>query len=1039
VVPAHLQIAVLGPLAARAGEQPVALGGPRQRSVLALLVLSAGRPVPTDRIVDDLWGDDAPRTAHRTVHSYVARLRHEFGAAASTLHRIDHGYQLDLAGDDLDAARFEALVERARQESEAGDHAAARADAEAAFDLWRGAPYADLADSPFLAAEVARLDHVRLDAVELLAQACLALDRPGDALPLLEHLVRQHPLREHLTALLMQALYATGRQADALRAFERCRRRLAADLGVDPSSELRDLHEAVLAQRRQLRIPAPRPASDASPRPAVANLPPRNRSFSGRDPLLAQIDRGLRESPDVARLVPAVALHGLGGVGKTQLALEYAHRRVAAGSTVWWIPADDPVTVSAGLVALARRLGLGEGADEQQSLHVLFVDLRRRPDWLLVFDNADSPEQVEEYLPFAGPGHVLVTSRNPAWGRLASTLAVPVFTRTESTTFLQARTRSTGAEREARTLGALADVVGDLPLALEQASAYVESTGMDVNDYVAIFTRRRPALAGRGRPDGDAHRLDTTWRLAFEGVSESPGAADFLLLCAHLAPESIPVGLLAPHLPLRSADPDDDPALAVADAVGQLLRYSLVDRDERGLRMHRLVQGAARDRSPRIERIACLRTAVDVLAAVAPSTPDDPRTWPVWERLPAHVLAVAGHAEALGVRSPTLTGLLRSTARYLTSRASYPAAIRTLELALRLVPDVGVRARIDAELLTDLGTVLDASGDVRAAVEAHRRALATLEADGDVPPLQIGRALARLGRALHCAGSGAVAVDELARALAILDEHGTPGETVLVLTDLGYAQWAAHELSASEESFCRALAAAESGGTADGPAAALALSGLGMVRQDRGDLEGALQLQTRVLATFEAVFGPTHPWVGETLDKIGYTLQLLGRLDESVAMSQRAVATLEQVFGVDDPRVGMALTNQGLALHLAGSLEEARAAQERALQMLLTAYDDGHVHVQLARRRLAAVLLDLDDPERAAALLETALVNEERALGPQHPDVGRTLVRLAIARLRAGDVRGGSALARRARAVVVSSLGADDPEARSLVAELGTS
>ncbi len=248
-----MEFRILGPLEAIQEGRPLALGAHKQRALLALLLLRRGEVVLADRLIDELWGEQPPRAAGKSVQVYVSQLRKALGDGLLETH--GRGYLLRVAPQDVDAGRFERLLERGRALLAAGDARGAAATLRDALALWRGPPLADFTYEAFAQREIARLEELRLAAVEERVEADLALGRHTELVGELEALVHEHPLRERLRAQLMLALYRAGRQAEALSAYHNARRTLVDELGLEPSRELQDLERAILTQAAQLDAP----------------------------------------------------------------------------------------------------------------------------------------------------------------------------------------------------------------------------------------------------------------------------------------------------------------------------------------------------------------------------------------------------------------------------------------------------------------------------------------------------------------------------------------------------------------------------------------------------------------------------------------------------------------------------------------------------------------------------------------------------------------------------------------------------------------
>jgi DNA-binding SARP family transcriptional activator len=318
---------ILGPLEVSDEGRLLDLEGVRQRQLLALLLLHPNEVVSADELIDQLWGGDPPPTAAKSLQVYVSRLRKALGRDNLLLTRSG-GYTLALDPDDLDAARFERLVERGRGRLAAGDAEGAAADLNDALRLWRGRPLADFAYEAFALTEIARLEELRLSCLEERIDADLGRGHHAELSAELEALVVAHPLRERLRGQLMLALYRSGRQAEALEAFQQARRMLVDELGIEPSRRLRELEHAILQQDPSLETePGRAQADDGFRRPSHA-------SFVGRAAELDELVSGVKDA--IAGQARLFLLVGEAGIGKSRLAEEAVACARAAGAQVLW-------------------------------------------------------------------------------------------------------------------------------------------------------------------------------------------------------------------------------------------------------------------------------------------------------------------------------------------------------------------------------------------------------------------------------------------------------------------------------------------------------------------------------------------------------------------------------------------------------------------------------------------------------------------------------------------------------------------------------
>ncbi len=454
----------------------------------------------------------------------------------------------------------------------------------------------------------------------------------------------------------------------------------------------------------------------------------RNPHFTGRVELLRDL-RAALTAQNSAALTQAIS--GLGGVGKTQLALEYAYRHASEYEIVWWLRAEDASTLAADFAALAQPLALPEkdAADQNLIAQSVLRWLDHHPNWLLIFDNAQEISAVRPYLPHSRLGHVLITSRNVNWAGVANAFGVKSFEPTEAIAFLCTRTK----QNDEATARALANELGHLPLALEQAAAYMTAAEKSLAAYLALFRQYQQKILERGKPATDyPFTVATTWQLAFERVAaQCPAAVELLNLCSFLAPEDIPRALLLEGLRKVAAELQFEALadeLGFDDAISALRSYSLIDAQSDTFALHRLVQAVTRERLSLEEKKRWAEAAVRVIVEIFPPDSQDVRSWPVCSQLLEHSHVAAQFAEKLKAALEKVALLLNQLGVYLYARANYREAelLYRRSLAIR-EQQLGPEHPDVAESLNNLAELLRAQGKYSEAVPLCRRSLAILE------------------------------------------------------------------------------------------------------------------------------------------------------------------------------------------------------------------------------------------------------------------------------------------------------------------------
>ena len=325
-------------------------------------------------------------------------------------------------------------------------------------------------------------------------------------------------------------------------------------------------------------------------------VPPRNQVFTGRGSVFAILRAALEHGERAVSVIHA--LHGMGGVGKTALAIEYAHCHGGDYELVWWVPSEDPAMIPASLAECARSINLAEASDAPGvAVARLYTFLHDHDRWLICFDNAEDPASLREHLP-AGPGHVLITSRNPNWQGIAQPVSLDVLDAGEAITLLQTRAAVLSDTDAAR----IAEALDRLPLALTQAGAYLAESGIDTEHYLRLLDTRTREITARGQPADYPTSLAASWELVFDQLADDePATLQLLTISAYLAPEPIPHSLFTGHtelLPAPLTSVAGDP-LAFTDLTSLLRRRALARVDTDSLTLHRLVQALLRDRHDR--------------------------------------------------------------------------------------------------------------------------------------------------------------------------------------------------------------------------------------------------------------------------------------------------------------------------------------------------------------------------------------------------------------------------------------------------------
>lgn len=775
------------------------------------------------------------------------------------------------------------------------------------------------------------------------------------------------------------------------------------------------------------------------------DVPPRNPNFTGRNELLAHLHNALLRNRSTAVLPQAV--YGMGGVGKSQLVNEYVHRHRSELDLVWWIPAENESQILASLTKLAQRLKLDAGPEANSAVpavrEALSTGKIQYEDWLLVFDNAESVKDVLAFFPTGGAGKILVTSRNPQWARVARSLEVDVFTRDESKAFLMARPPEMSDEDADR----LAEALGDLPLAVEQAAAWRAATGMPVGEYLKLLEDKRLELFEDAPSPDYQTSVAAAWNVSLDRLQrDNPAALQLLQVCAYFAPEPISreffsgsaIASITEALDNTLSDP-----VALARAIRAIQRFSLARLDHRKntLQIHRLVQAVLIGRMGDEQREVMRGGAHTLLAGANPHAPSSRTSWDRYQALHPHVVASrvvesadpsvqrlafemveflyhwGDHKGCLEFAEDLYEQRVRlfgedhpetlKLAKYLgfvkCNMGDFREAGALFEHALQAYTSAGREddeERLDAMRM--VGFSCQASGDFKRALEFHQVGYEIcLRALGPDDPITLESA-SSLGVSLRLTGEFAEAVqrdqDTYRRMVEVWGEDSFLA--MLCLNNLNTSlREAGNYLAASREQEETYRKSIEVFGR-DRPFSLRVGRNLAVARRRAGDHAGALALAQEIADKFRRRYGDSYPDTLSASLSLAIDLRHARNLEGSRLLGEETLRLYQETCGERHPFTLSAQINLAIVLRLQGDSASAYEMNERTFEWLGEALGSDHPVVLSCATNLASDLFAQGKLESAFELDTDTLTRSERVLGVEHPSTLAVSVNLAL------DLRG---------------------------------
>ncbi|HWO65334.1 MAG TPA: FxSxx-COOH system tetratricopeptide repeat protein, partial [Umezawaea sp.] len=672
-------------------------------------------------------------------------------------------------------------------------------------------------------------------------------------------------------------------------------------------------------------------------------VPLRNNDFVGREALLEQLRRRLAEGGATAVLPEA--LHGMGGVGKSQTVVEYLHRHEAEYQLVWWVPAEHQAQIKSSFVELARKLGLPAGSADAAVSTVLAALAEGKPyaRWIMVFDNAERPEDLLRFIP-TGSGHVVVTSRNADWSGHAHSVEVDLFTRQESVELLHRR----GGELDDAEADALAEALGDLPLAIEQAAAWRAQSGMPVAEYVELLRLNRDELIGEGMSDDDQLPVAAAWNVPLDRLSrDHPAALQLLQICAFFGPEPISLrlfqGVRDAPVPVELGEALNVP-IKLDRAIREIKKYSLAKIDHRSdtIQLHRLVQAAVKNRLSEQGR-EDMRHAVHVLLVNGdPQRPEGSGSWQRYAQLLPHAAA----SEAMDCEYTWARAMMTNFVRYLLASGDYDGAI---ELSARGVEmwrlTLGEDSLETLEMRRLHAVGLRRLGDVRQAVQLNTGTYEALRA-------AVG--------------------DDHEQVISMMD---------VIAADLRTEGRFADELRMQEDVYrraCRVLGE-------DDPNTLKYANNLASCYRQMGFFDRAYELDRETLQSRIAVVGSDHLWTHKSRSALATDLRELGNYQDARSMQEATLSRSRELFGENHPHTIGTARNLAVARCRAGDHEGGRMLAEDCFTRYRRRYGERHGDSVTCLMTLSVDLRHLDDIAGAMEMAERSYQLFVELQGEDHP------------------------------------------------------
>jgi hypothetical protein len=763
--------------------------------------------------------------------------------------------------------------------------------------------------------------------------------------------------------------------------------------------------------------------------PQIWNVPNRNADFTGRDTILGRLHDGL--TGDGTAVVLARAVYGLGGVGKTQVALEYAHRFKADYRLIWWIDAEQPLEITLALAELAGQMGLPIGDNAADAATAALEQLRRDVTgrWLLIFDNAEDPEDLASFLP-NGSGHTLITSRNPAWTRHAEPVELDVFSRQESLAHLVHHVP--GLDMSDATRVSVA--VGHLPLAIEQAGAWLAETGMPAPLYAEWLETKATSALGLNKPLDYAKPVAAAWNLSISKLRErSPASVRLLQILAFCSPGPISATLLYSDAMLDCLLAYDETLTKpmLSRVIREISRFALVkvDQSSNPVQIHRLVQAVIRSQMSDEQQWGARHDVHKILAGTRPlhGETDDPANWSTYDIIWPHL----GPSAAEECDDPLTRQLLSDWVRYQWKHGEFESG---LNLAHRLEglwtqqlgPDHQQTLHLQfhiANLMRSQGRFAEARNLDTYVLQRQREVL-----DPDHPhALMTANGLAADLRALGDF-EASLAADQ-ATYKSFKEQFGADyPRTTVAAHNVACALRLVGDYSAARRLDEETLDRQRQVLGREHPSTLQSMASLALDLRAAGAFRESVNVLRDTWEKYREVLGEDMTETLDTAASLAVSLRKAGEQPDAMNLAQETYRRYQRRYGSDTPQAQLCALNLAWDYAAIDDMPQALELTMRVKAAYLADLGEDHPNTLIAANNLACYMRRVGRTSEALALAEDTVRRMRLKLGDRHPLTLSCTVNLANCRHDSGDAKSAEALETQAVALLRELLGADHPD-----------